>query len=195
MKKFQQRLATWATHNKKRATYFILLPLIFFLHNCSSEVKYHAGIVTTSVSGKITQAGEPVPEKIFIIVRKHNKTLIETSQGYLHRISAEVVFPGADGKYDVEMADAVDEIDLYVIAKGYSVDSHNFRRTLGVGRYELDIDLKKSENWRSEYGYFIKPFISDFIVEPRYKLPPTHQMFLGDWINEVEDDLEKKKKH
>lgn len=197
MEKFQPRLAIWATQSpqcNRLITFFALTLLIVLLQACSSGVKYHAGVVTRSVEGTIKSAGEPVSEKVFIIVRKHNRTLIETSTGYLYRISADIVFPTAEGKFRVEMEDAVDEIDLYVIAKGYSVKSHSFKRTLGVAGYEMDIDMEKSLNWRNEYGYFIKPFVSDFIVEPRYELLPSHQMFLGDWMNEVEDSSDMLKK-
>ena len=198
MEKYQQRSDIWVLQSlryKRFITFFALTLLVILLQACSSGVKYNVGIVTRSVEGKITTSGEVVQEKVFIIVRKHNRTLIETPEGYLYSISADVVFPSVDGKYRIEMAGAVDEINLYVVAKGYSITSHSFRRTLGVGSYEMNIDLKQSQNWRNEYGYFIKPFVSDFIVEPRYKLLPSHQMFLGEWMNRMEDglDIENKK--
>ena len=168
--------------------FVVLAALVAVGSGCSDHTDYRLGVVTRSVSGKLSVSGTQEEVQPFIIVRKYNKTLIESSSGYLYRISADVIFP-VNGNYTVDMAAEVDRVELMFMGRYYTPVTHHFRRTLGVGEYIYNASLNKDPAWRDSYFLLIKPILTDYIVEQRFKMSHSDQLFLGQWMDRTESEF------
>jgi len=155
--------------------------LIFFV-GCSEQLDYRIGIVTRSITGRLLINNDLKDVQPFIVVRKYNKTLIETSAGYLHRVSAAIIYP-ENGKYTVEMAAEVDQVKLTFLGRYHRPLTFRFNRTLGVSQYIYDAQLKVDPLWRDSYFLLIKPNLTEYIVEQRFKMEKADQFFLGQWMD------------
>jgi len=166
--------------------------LVLMLAGCSDKVGYQAGMVTREVTGQVSFE-EASGETPFVLVRMHGATFIKNSDGTrLTRPSARLVYPDSNGRYRVYLDDEVNRVDLYYIARGTKPAQASFERTLGVSAYQFDISLKKDAHWHKGYYIGLKPILSGYITEPRYKMPPKDQLFLGDWMSETENRLDQK---
>lgn len=173
-----------------RSQYLLFcLGICLILGACSKEVGYRPGLVTQHVQGQIELAAGNSDSQAFVVVRKHNVTLIETSAGYLRRIAVNVLHPDEKGRYSASFDAETRQLDLTFISRGRRPVSHSFRRTLGIGAYRYDVCLKPDPQWRESYYLLIKPTLVDFIVEKRYQLAPAEQLFLGDWMVSAEKQL------
>jgi hypothetical protein len=59
-----------------------------------------------------------------------------------------------------------------------------FRRQFGIGELHYDAKLSRSEVWQHEFILQTAPFLENFILEQRYKMPDSQQLFLGNWLAE-----------
>lgn len=126
----------------------------------------------------------------FILVRKHNRSFIETSKGPLDRVSVAIIHPENDGTYTVYFDDATINLEILFLAKNHRSQSLRLSRTLGIGHYEADVELLADRNWKNNFYFVIKPLLSDYITESRYQLPEHEKKFLGDWLTNAEAILE-----
>jgi len=95
-----------------------------------------------------------------------------------------VVFPEKNGNFRISFDLKATAIDLTFIASAYSMQRFRFRRQLGVGELRYDASLPRSEVWQNEFILQIAPFLENFILEQRYKMPDSQQLFLGNWLAE-----------
>lgn len=160
--------------------------MLFSLVGCSDQLDYRLGIVTRSITGRLLVNNDFTDVQPFIIARKYNKTLIETSAGYLHRVSAEIIYP-QNGTYSLEMAAGVDRVELMFLGRYHAPLSFRFNRTLGVSQYIYNARLKVDPVWRDSYFMLIKPSLTEYIVEQRFKMKKSDQLFLGQWMDKTED--------
>ena len=168
------------------ATLILSLELI----SCSNEIGRRPGWITRSVEGKI-ELNQPISTtRPFILVRYYNRLFIETSQGYLYRISASIVKPDEQGIYRIYWEDEVDKVELLLIVEGYRTQSAIFQRSLGVGAYEADFQPVKDQNWKENFYLAIKPVLTEFIVEERYQLSKMDQLYIGNWLDRIEDGFQ-----
>jgi len=164
--------------------------LVVWLGGCADQVTHHPGLVTHTVYGQIQLDPDSDPSRSFVVVRRHDTTLIESSTGYLSRLSALVVHPDKDGRYSVRFEPETRQLDLTFIARGFLPVSFSFRRTLGIGSYEYPVLLRKDPQWKDNYFLLIKPALVNVIAESRYRLTSLEQLFLGDWMDETENQLQ-----
>ena len=169
----------------------IICGSMFLSGGCAKDVQYSVGLVTMKVDGKIDLMSDNGATRPFILARKQHRTLIQTSSGYLYRFTASIVHPDERGSYTIHMENDVYRVEVQVIAQGYRSVQQNFQRTLGISSYHFDTQLKKDLNWHDSYYILIKPALSEYITEQRYKLDKNAQMFLSDWFNKVENDISK----
>ena len=159
---------------------------LFLITGCSDQFDYRIGVVTRSITGKVfinTQLQDAEP---FVVVRKYNKMFIQTSAGYMHRVSAEIIHPH-NGLYTVEMASEVDQVELMFLGRNHRPVSYRFRRTLGVSQYIYNARLQLDPVWRESYFILIKPGLTEYIVEQRFNMSKSDQLFLGQWMDRTED--------
>ena len=159
--------------------------------SCASRIGYTVGVVTGRVEGIISFDSSHTQPAAFIVVKQYNRTFMETSKGYLHSVSAVLVFPKENGEYSVPFNSDVDQLDLFFFAKGHRVDSETFPRTLGIGSYHYNVALRSDPMFRESFYLSIKPMLSEFILEDRYEMPQNQQMFLSDWFREIEETYPK----
>lgn len=165
----------------------ILLTLIFgglllVCGGCSPVLEYHPGLYTKSVTGTIqTEQVDPAPQP-FILVLDFHRTLLETTDGFLQRITAFIVYPDAEGKYSVAFANDTAKLELSFYAQNSLTLVQQFNRSLGIGSYQYHADLKRDENWRNSYFLQIKPTLIEYITEKRFLMNQSDRHFLGEWL-------------
>jgi hypothetical protein len=146
--------------------------------------------VTQSITGKVLIKNDLQDAEPFLVVRKYKKTLIQTTAGYIHRVSAEIIHP-QNGLYTVEMAAEVDQVELTFLGRYHRPVTYRFSRTLGVSQYIYDARLQLDPVWRDSYFILIKPRLTEYIVEQRFKMSKSDQLFLGQWMDRTEDRFDK----
>ena len=50
--------------------------------------------------------------------------------------------------------------------------------------------MNAESNWREHLILEVSPFLENFILEPRYKLAPPHQLFIGDWLDREREKVQ-----
>ena len=65
----------------------------------------------------------------------------------------------------------------------------SFQRQIGVGELRYDARLSRSEIWRHQLLMQTSPFLENFILEQRYKMPDSHQLFLGNWLDREKENI------
>jgi len=153
---------------------------------CASSVDYEVGVVTREVKGVFTAPADSNP---LVLVRMQVATFATTDTGQVHQARAKLVYPNAEGRYLVSMDAEVNQVELYFIAQGYKVAQASFSRTLGVRAYKFDVTLKTDPSPKNGYYQGLKPLLTQYIVEPRFQMPPKDQLVLGQWMDEAESKL------
>ena len=165
-----------------------LISILLGTIGCSGKINYHIGIVTHSVTGKIERASaEAYKSGTFILVKEHVRTFMSTSDGDLHRIGAKIVKADKEGNYNVSYGSNVSRLDLFYLSEGHLMNSESFKKTLFIGSYEYNMTLKTDLDFRNSYYLNIKPMLVGLITESRYRLPITDQVFLSNWMNQMDD--------
>jgi len=156
---------------------------------CSLSGDYDLGLYTKTVKGTINFSSEINTKEAFILVLNHHRTLMETSEGYLSRVTASLEHPNEKGEYSASFdADTV-ELELIIYAENCLVESGRFHRTLGIGHYIHNKALQKDKNWRNSYFVMIKPILIEYINENRYLMSQQDKYYLGEWLSKSEDNL------
>ncbi|MBT4527038.1 MAG: hypothetical protein HOC24_10835 [Deltaproteobacteria bacterium] len=165
-----------------------LISLLLGAIGCSGKINYHIGIVTHSVTGKIErESAATYQSETFILVKEYVRTFMSTSDGDLHRIAAKIVKADKKGNYNISYDSDVSKLDLFYLSEGHLIDSESFKKTLFIGSYEYNMRLKTDSDYRNSYYLVIKPMLVELITEPRYRLSITDQIFLKNWMNQMDD--------
>ena len=168
---------------------FALVLLLGFLVGCTSSFEYKAGLYTKSVEG-VVQTSLTHPEtRPFILVLNYHRTLIETSEGYLNRATAFVAYPDMDGKYSVSFdADTV-SLELSFFAKEHFLVNQQFKRSIGIGKYKYDVQLKEDKDWKNSYFLIVKPVLIEFITEDRFQMNQFDKYHIGQWLSDIDEEM------
>ena len=59
-----------------------------------------------------------------------------------------------------------------------------FQRQMGIGELRYDARLIRSGAWHNQFLLQTGPFLENFILEQRYKMPDSQQLFLGNWLDD-----------
>ena len=165
-----------------------LISILLGTIGCSGKINYHIGVVTHSVTGKIErESAKRYKSETFILVKEHVRTFMSTSDGDLHRVGAKIAKVDEEGNYVVSYDSDVSRLDLFYFSEGHLMDSETFKKTLFIGSYEYNMTLKADSDYRNSYYLAIKPMLVELIIEPRYRLPITDQVFLKNWMNQMDD--------
>ena len=62
------------------------------------------------------------------------------------------------------------------------MERFRFRRQIGIGKLHFDAKLSQSEMWRNQFILQTGPFLDNFILEQRYQMPDSQQLFIGEWL-------------
>ena len=163
--------------------------ILAILAGCSSSLDYEIGLYTKTVKGMLSIKDAEASHRPFILVRNYRRTLIETSQGHLNRVTASVILPNAKGRYLVPFSTDTVKLELTYYAQNSHMRVQEFHRSLGVGSYTFDVTLAEDENWKDSYYLFIKPVLIEFITEKRYQMNQVDKLFLGEWLAAADEQF------
>ena len=65
----------------------------------------------------------------------------------------------------------------------------SFQRQIGIGELRFDARLSSSEIWSNQFLIQTNPFLENFILEQRYKMPNSQQLFLGNWLDNERENI------
>ena len=168
-----------------RFYFLFLLLLTALLGGCYPEsLNFRPGWGTRMIDGTVLEENAKVLEsQAFIIVLEYYSNFVKfENESLLYTPKARVVFPGKNGKFNISFDLKATAIDLTFVASGYNGKRFRFRRQLGIGKLHYDARLSRSEVWRNEFILQTAPFLENFILEQRYKMPDYQQLFLGNWL-------------
>ncbi len=156
--------------------------ILAILPGCSSSLDYDFGLYTKSVTGTLSIRDADTAHRPFILVKNYHRTFMETSQGYLNRVTASVALPDAKGRYLVPYSADTVKLELTYYAQNSHTRVQEFHRSLGVGSYTFNVRLEEDKNWKDSYYLFIKPVLIEFITEKRYQMNQVDKLFIGEWL-------------
>ncbi len=168
-----------------RVYLMFLLLLLALLGGCYPEsLNYRPGWGTRIIDGTVLEENSKVLEsQTFIIVLEYYSNFVKfENESPLYAPKARVVFPEKNGNFRIRFDLKATAIALTFVASGYSMQRFRFRRQLGIGELHYDARLSRIEVWQNEFILQTAPFLENFILEQRYKMPDSQQLFLGNWL-------------
>ena len=168
---------------------FLLITLIF--GGCYPEsLNYKPGWGTSFIEGTVLEdSGEVLKFKCFIVVLEYFSKFIQfENESPLYAPKVRLIFPEENGQYRISFDLDASAIELVFVASGYDMQRFSFQRQIGIGELRYDARLNRSKIWRHQFLIQTSPFLENFILEQRYKMPDSQQLFLGNWL-----DIEREK--
>ena len=163
--------------------FFLLITLIF--GGCYPEsLNYKPGWGTRFIEGTVLEdSAEFLKSKCFIVVLEYYSQFIQfDNEAPLYAPEARLIFPGENGQFRISFDMEASAIELAFVASGYNMQRFSFQRQIGIGELRYDARLTKSEIWSNHFLMQTSPFLENFILEQRYKMPDSQQLFLGNWL-------------
>ena len=170
-----------------RCLLLLLLFLPALLGGCYPEsLNYKPGWGTRWIDGTmLKQNAKVLNTKGFIVVLEYYSKFIKfENESPLYAPKARLVFPEKTGSFRIGFDLNATAIDLAFVASGYNMQRFRFRRQVGVGELLYNARMVRSEAWKNEFLLHTGPFLEDFILEQRYKMPDSQQLFIGKWLAE-----------
>ena len=174
--------------------YFIILLLFTttLLIGCYPDsLKYKLGLGTRTIEGTFLEDdGNLLKSKSFILVVEYYSQFIKLeNESPIYFPKARLVFPDGKGNYNINFDLKASSIDLAFVASEYSMERFSFRRQLGIGELSYEARLVRSSNWKNDFFLQIGPYLNKFILEQRYQMLDSQQMFLGNWLADVRNEI------
>ena len=165
--------------------FLLLLPAL--LGGCYPEsLNYSPGWATRVIDGTVREENsKELESQAFIIVLEYYSNFVKFEDELpLYAPKARVVFPEKNGNFRISFDLKATAIDLTFVASGYSMQRFRFKRQLGIGELRYDATLSRSDVWQNEFILQTAPFLEKFILEQRYRMPDSQQLFIGNWMAE-----------
>ena len=179
----------------QKIMFFALLTTI--LGGCYPDtLKYKLGVGTRSIAGTVFEADSDliVSDGFIVIVEYYSRFIQLENESPIYIPKARLAFPNKKGGYRINFDLKASKIDLTFVASGFKMHSFSFRRQLGVGDLQYNVRLEKSKFWQNEFFIQTRPFLDNFIIEQRYEMPDSQQMFIGNWLAEIKTYFANKNK-
>ena len=174
--------------------FFLLTPTLF--GGCYPEsLNYRPGWGTRWIEGSLLEeSGNVLESKGFIVVLEYYSQFIQfENESPLYAPKARVISPEKNGHFRINFDLEASAIELVFIASGYSMHRFRFQRQMGIGELRYDARLIRSGAWRNQFLLQTGPFLENFILEQRYKMPDSQQLFLGNWLDDEREKFAAKK--
>ena len=157
----------------------------------NKSVEFEAGWATKRIEGKmLSERGNETGADSFIIVLEYFSRFVQLENHQaLYIPRAKLVRPESGGRYEIPFDLRASAIEAVFIADGYKLERFRFQRQTGIGELRYKARMKPLESWREHFILEVSPFLENFILEPRYKLAPAHQLFIGDWLNRQREHI------
>ena len=174
-------------------SFHLLFPLITLVFGgCYPEsLNYKPGWGTRFIEGTVLEeSGEVLKSKCFIVVLEYYSQFIEfENESPLYAPKSRLIFPEENGKYRIRFDLEASAIELAFVASGYDMQRFSFQRQIGIGELRYDARLSSSEIWSNQFLIQTNPFLENFILEQRYKMPNYQQLFLGNWLDNEREKI------
>ena len=158
----------------------------------SSSVDFETGWATRHIEGTmLDSAGGELGGEAFIIVLEYFSRFVQFSDEqpiFIPR--ARLVRLQDGGRFRIQFDLRASAIETVFIAPQYRMERFRFQRQMGIGELRYQARLNAESNWREHLILEVSPFLENFILEPRYKLAPTHQLFIGDWLDREREKVQ-----
>ena len=165
--------------------FLLMLPML--LGGCYPEsLNYRLGWGTSMIDGTVKEVNSKQLEShaFIIVLEYYSNFVIFENESLLYAPKARVVFPEQNGNFRISFDLKATAIDLTFVASGYSMQRFRFKRQLGIGELRYDATLSRSDVWQNEFILQTAPFLEKFILEQRYRMPDSQQLFIGNWMAE-----------
>ena len=169
---------------------FLLITLV--LVGCyPDQLNYKPGWGTRFIEGTVLEdSGEVLKSKCFIVVLEYYSQFIQfENESPLYAPEARLIFPEENSQYRISFDLEASAIELAFVSSGYVMQRFSFKRQIGVGELRYDARLSRSEIWRNQFLMETSPFLENFIIEQRYKMPDSQQLFLGNWLDNERENI------
>ena len=169
-----------------RFSHQLLLLITLIFGGCYPEtLNYKPGWGTRFIEGSVLEDnGEVLKAKCFIVVLEYYSQFIQLeNESPLYAPEARLIFPQENGSYRISFDMEASAIELAFVASGYDMQRFRFQRQIGIGELRYESRLSRSEIWSNQFLIQTSPFLENFILEQRYKMPDSHQLFLGNWLD------------
>ena len=161
------------------------------------QADYRLGLGTNRIRGSVnippgtpgapdsTEPGGPL-----VVAYLYHHQFVTTGSGAAVLVpTARVLRPGPQGDFSLEVPADVVRADLMFIAPGHLTQLFHFQRQLGVGDIDYRAELPRIGDWRSHYYTYLSPQLENLILERRYRLSPSEQQTLGQWLQLQNEQL------
>ena len=165
---------------------------VFLLVACFSKpVEFEAGWATRWIEGTmLSEKNSELEAEAFIIVLEYFSRFVQLEDRQtLYIPRAKLVRPEPGGRYEISFDIRASAIEAVFIAYGHWLERFRFQRQMGIGELRYEARMKTLESWREHFILEVSPFLENFILEPRYKLAPLDQLFIGDWLSRQREDI------
>ena len=169
---------------------FLLITLFF--GGCYPELlNYKPAWGTRFIEGTVLEdGGKVLKSKCIIVVLEYYSQFIQfENESPLYAPQARLIFPEENGQYRISFDMEASAIELAFVASGYDMQRFSFHRQIGIGELRYDARLSRSEIWRDQFLMQTSPFLENFILEQRYKMPDSQQLFLGNWLDSERENI------
>ena len=166
---------------------------ICFLGGCFSKpIEFEPGWATRHIEGIMEDSrGQEFGKEAFIIVLEYYSSFINLSdEPPIFIPHARLVRPSKEGRYRIQFDLRASVIETIFIAPGHLMERFRFQRQMGIGKLRYHARMKHEPNWKGHLILEVSPFLENFILEPRYKLEPIHQFFIGEWLDQERENVQ-----
>ena len=175
-----------------RSSSQLLLLITLFFGGCYPEsLDYKPGWGTSFIEGTVLEdSGEVLKSKCFIVVIEYYSQFIQfEDESPIYVPKARLVFPTENGDFRISFDMEASAIGLVFVASGYDMQRFKFHRQIGIGELRYDSRLNISEVWKDHFLMQTSPFLENFILEQRYKMPDFQQLYLGNWLDNEKENI------
>ncbi len=175
-----------------RSFHLFFLFITLFYGGCYPEsLNYKPGWGTRFIEGTLLEdSGKVLKSKFFIVVLEYYSQFIQfEKESPFYAPGARLIFPQENGQFRIIFDLQASAIELVFFSSGYEMERFRFKRQIGIGELRYDARLSKSKIWRNEFLLRVSPFLENFILEQRYKMPDSQQLFLGDWLDSEREKI------
>ena len=178
---------------KNLKSFFCVGLFVAGLTGCfSSSVDFETGWATRHIEGTMLDStGGELGGEAFIIVLEYFSRFVQFSDEqpiYIPR--ARLVRLKDGGRFRIQFDLRASAIETVFIAPQYRMERFRFQRQMGIGELRYQARMNAESNWGEHLILEVSPFLENFILEPRYKLAPTHQLFIGDWLDREREKVQ-----
>ena len=158
----------------------------------NKSVEFEAGWATRQIEGTmLNSGGEELEKDSFIMVLEYYSRFVQfEEEQILYVPQVKLIRPGKGGRFRINFDLRASAIETIFISSKHRMERFRFQRQMGIGELHYEAKMTPESNWREHLILEVSPFLENFILEPRYKLAPVHQLFIGEWLDRERENVQ-----